>query len=130
MKTEGAVVLWRQGDCIALDGKVQSSPLQDLHSYRAEKECTASVQCGWHYIHELNVLFVFIAPPVNEAKQSSTDHSRFKCSKAVFIPKWKMLSNFRTLSQVRTSYCLQQRHEPFYCAFLSARSHASDCSCL
>lgn len=35
-RLRGAVVFWRQGDSVALDGKVQSSPLQDLHCCRAE----------------------------------------------------------------------------------------------
>ena len=35
MKVEGADVVWRKGDSITLDGKVQSSSLQDLYCYRS-----------------------------------------------------------------------------------------------
>lgn len=84
-------------------------------------DCTRSVvsaiqtgvKCALHY-HS----------PGSQWGQTITDHLRFKCSKAVF--KWEMLSNFRTLSQVKAPYCLQQRYEPFQCDFVTARSHAND----
>lgn len=115
------------GDSITLNGKALSSPLQDLHCYKEEKkneripDCTRSVvsaiqtrvKCALHY-HS----------PGSQWGQTITDHLRFKCSKVVF--KWEMLSNFRTLSQVKAPYCLQQRYEPFQCDFVTARSHAND----
>lgn len=39
---------------------------------------TASFRWGLHYIHELNGLFMLIALPVNEAKQSSEEYRPFK----------------------------------------------------
>lgn len=52
----------------------------------------------------------------------NTVHSGLKSREAVFTAKWKMLSNFRTLFQVRTSCCSAQRLQPLQCACASARS--------
>ena len=74
-------MFWRQGDSITLNGKVQSLPLQDFHSYRGEKkdiaDPSASAQWSQQYIYQLNGLFMFIALPVNEAKQSSEEYGPF-----------------------------------------------------